>query len=738
MTDLVKFWLKELETATNGPEKQWRETRAPEVVRRYRDERDDKDADDTRFNILYANTEVLKGVMYQRPPIPDVRRRWKEAEAVGRVAAEVLTRALTYAIDAYDFDHVMRQCVSDVLLPGRANAKVKYVPSFVKMDKEAEPIGYDGDKPVYAETAKADSAGKMMESYEQLSYEEVRCDYVGYELFRISPCKTWSKVRWLAFGELLTREDCVREFGKEMGDQIKLDWSEKDKDNESSKDERKQRALVWTIWNKADKRVYVICGGYPIAPLKQQDDPLKLTDFWPIPRPMYAIQTSDSMVPVPEYTQYQDQAEELDLLTNRINVLTDALRRRGVYDGSMPELEELASAADNKFVPVTNYAALVEKGGLAAAFNELPIENLAKVILGLMEQREQVKQTIYEVEGIGDIIRGASDPNETAAAQGIKAQYAQTRIAPRQIEVQRFARDLLRLKAEVIAEHFSVQTLQQMTGLQLPTPEQKAMAQQQMQMAQMQAQQPGPDGQPQQPPPPDPKVQQMLGTPTWDDVMALLKNEKLRGFIIDVETDSTIAANDQAEKQNVTEMLTALSTLAQAPLPQDLIKALSLFTLRKFRASKELEELIENMQPPPQQENPEMAKVKAQIEGDKAKAQTDMQLQQSKMQNDTQMAQKKMQMDGQAQNQKLAQEHDLGLKKIMAESQLEAVRIQHESIHSAVELGQKAQDATRQAQGGDVSKALAKALQNIANALQAPKEVVRDRAGQVTGTRMVQ
>jgi hypothetical protein len=54
MTDLVKFWLKELETATNGPEKQWRETRAPEVVRRYRDERDDKDADDTRFNILYA------------------------------------------------------------------------------------------------------------------------------------------------------------------------------------------------------------------------------------------------------------------------------------------------------------------------------------------------------------------------------------------------------------------------------------------------------------------------------------------------------------------------------------------------------------------------------------------------------------------------------------------------------------------------------------------------------------
>lgn len=710
MTDLVKFWLEEIATATNGPEKTWRETRAPEVTKRYRDERDNTNGEETRFNILFANVEVLKGVMYQRLPIPDVRRRYKDADPVGRVTAEVLTRALSYALDAYDFDFVMRQCVSDVLLPGRGVAKVKYKPTFIKMDKAAEPTGYEGDKPIYPEGA-VEKGGAMVESYDQKTYEETRCDHVGYEFFRISPAKTWAKVRWLAFGELLTREDCVREFGKEIGAQIKLDWSEKgDKDDsQDAKDDKKRRALVWTVWNKADKRVYVICGGYPTAPLKQQDDPLKLENFWPIPRPIYAIQTSDSLVPVPEYTQYQDQAEELDQLTDRIKVLTDALRVRGVRDASIPELETLAKLGDNELAPVENFAALVEKGGLQNAIQLLDITGLAKVILGLMEQREQVKQTIYEVEGIGDIIRGASDPNETAAAQGIKAQYAQTRIAPRQQEVQRFARDLIRLKAEIIAEHFSVETLQQMTGIQLPTAQDKTMAQQQMQQAQQMSQQSG------QSPQIDPQLQKTLASPTWDDVMALLKNERLRGFRIDVETDSTIAANDQAEKQNVTEMLGAMAQIAQSGLPPDMVKALGLFTLRKFRASKELEEMIENMQQPSQQESPQMAKVKADAEAGKAELQLKGQL-----------GMAELKQKGQLGQQELAQKGELAKAELAQKGQIEIHRVKHEAASGTLGAGD------------DVGKKLAVALQNIAIQLQSPKEVVRDNANKVVGIRTVQ
>jgi hypothetical protein len=70
-----------------------------------------------------------------------------------------------------------------------------------------------------------------------------------------------------------------------------------------------------------------------------------------------------------------------------------------------------------------------------------------------------VKQTIYEVTGISDIVRGASKANETATAQQIKGQWAGLRISTRQKRFADFARDLIRLKAEVIAERFDPQTL---------------------------------------------------------------------------------------------------------------------------------------------------------------------------------------------------------------------------------------------------------------------------------------
>ena len=117
------------------------------------------------------------------------------------------------------------------------------------------------------------------------------------------------------------------------------------------------------------------------------------------------------------------------------------------------------------------------------------------------------------------------------------------------------------------------------------------------------------------------------GMVTWDDVVNLLRNEKLRCFRIDVETDSTIAPDDQAEKANVAEMIEALGSLSEKFFPAvqsgamsfDFFKSLLLFAMRRFRASKEIEEQIENMRPPqpPQPDPNETAKNEAEIEGKK-------------------------------------------------------------------------------------------------------------------------
>ncbi len=47
----------------------------------------------------------------------EVRRRYGDADPVGRQTAEVLERALKYVIDAYDFDSRMVKATQDYLLP---------------------------------------------------------------------------------------------------------------------------------------------------------------------------------------------------------------------------------------------------------------------------------------------------------------------------------------------------------------------------------------------------------------------------------------------------------------------------------------------------------------------------------------------------------------------------------------------------------------------------------------------
>lgn len=551
-------WLREIELA-GAHEKKWRE-RGEAVVKRYRDERDSDDVT-SKFNILYANTEVLRGVVYSRTPNPDVRRRFLDKDKVGREAAQVLQRSLSYCVDSYDFDGVMNGVVEDVLLPGRGLAKARYVPTFIPM------LGADG-APVL------DEAGKPMQ---QVAYETVETDYVEWDMVRISPAKRWSKVRWVAFGELLTRDELVKQFG-EAGRTCTLDWSPKDKENS---DEMFKRALVWTVWDKTARKVHVVSKGMPSQRLAVTDDPLGLKDFYPCPKPIYSVSTTGTMIPIPEYTQYQDQARELDTLTARIEKLVDALRRRGLYNGTYAEIEKLANADDNKFIPVEKFSEIMEKGIDSVIWTE-PVEVLAGVIQHLVQQREIVKQTIYEITGIADVVRGVSQASETLGAQELKARYANSRIGPRQKAVARFARDLYRLKAEIIAEKFSQQTLAQMTGFDLPANDAERQALQ-MQAGANKA------------------VADKLAKPTWEQVVALLRNEKLRGFRVDIETDSTVQPDSSEEQKNRVELLTAVTQFVQGigpavqsgAVPMGLAKEMLTFGIRAFKVSPQLEDSLD-------------------------------------------------------------------------------------------------------------------------------------------------
>lgn len=672
---IATSWLRELSLSSQHEDK-WRK-RAKKVIDRYRDEEADDDKRTSRFNILFSNTEVLRGVIYQKSPIPDVRRRFLDKDQAGREAAQVLQRALSYCADSYDFDGVMAGVVEDYLLPGRGQAKIKYIPTFAPMTDEAgQPVMDDKGEPV-----------------QQVVYETVETEYVEWEMFRMSPAKRWSKVRWVAFGELLTRDELKDQFG-DKGKRCTLDWKPKEEES----DDMFKRALVWSIWDKTSKKVHVVCKGLPGERLAVKDDPLGLEQFFPCPKPVYSIRNTNSMIPIPEYAQYQDQALELDNLTARIDALTDALRRRGVYDASYPELAKLATAGDNEFVPIEKFVNLAEKGGIESAIYEAPIEGIAKVLIQLMEQREAVKQIIYEVTGIADIVRGVSNSSETLGAQELKARYANSRTGPRQKDIQIFARDLFRLKAEIISEKFSPQTLATMTGFDLAQND----AEKQALQLQTQGQQP-----------PD-----KLNKPTWEQITKILRDDKLRGFRVDIETDSTVMPDAATEQKNRIELLGAISqfvtgiapAVQSGAIPMDLAKEMLTFGVRAFKVSPQLEDALDSIGGEKES-------------GESAQAQQAMQMQQQQMQQQFQEAQQQI-----AEQQKQAEAVIEQAKEAKHQAEKDALKTTYEDqVKSAMEavsqreavLAQREAELLAQKQAQDAVRQLQSIVDGFTQQLQA-------------------
>jgi len=533
--EFVNAWMEALDLAERE-EKDWVKE-GEDAIKEYRG---DKTAKNRKFNIFHANIETICPALYNSTPAPDVRRRFSDDDPAGKQASDIIERALSFSVDAYDFDALMKMVVKDGELAGRGVARVRYVPVF----------GADG----------------------LVAYEQVSCDYVPWRYFRRGPGQTWKDVPWVAFGDFLTKEQIAGLLGPERQgevDKVPLNYApDRTGQKKQAGDTASifRRGMVWQIWDRDNRRVISICPDYPDAPIAMVPDPLELTDFYPIPRPYQPIMAPDSLVPVVPYEVYKDLVDELNTVSRRISALIRQLRVRGLYGapGGENDLMLLANAEEGALVPAKGLDAFAGSGGIDKWIAWFPLDPIVQTLKQLVVHREQVKQTIYEVTGIADILRGSTNAGETATAQQIKAQWGSLRVQDRQGEVARVARDLFRLKAEVIASKFSWSTLSEMTGIQLPTAQEKQMAQQQLQAIAMAAQ----GG---QPPQIDPATQEKLekaaSSVTVEEVEKLLRSDILRAYRIDVESNSTIRGDLTRNQQDMNMFLQGTAQFAAAMGP---------------------------------------------------------------------------------------------------------------------------------------------------------------------------
>jgi hypothetical protein len=603
--DLVTKWIEQINLSEQELQPWWRT--GDIIVRRYKNEnrargrvRPSVGYERRRFAILWSNVSTLQPAIYAKQPVPMVDRRYRDEDPVGKIASDVLERALGFSLDQYDFDGRVKLCVLDYLLPGRGQVWVRYIPHMREVNAEQD---YELGEGVQDDDDTEVGEVETPEATEEVVYEEVQCDHVSWKDWLTNPAREWAEVRWVARRVYMTRAELTERFGKDMAKNVPITTTSTGTDTASdAQKQSSQTGEVYEIWDKPTKMAYWVCKGYTGGVLDKREDPLGLTNFFPCPPPLNATTANDSTIPVADYVQYQDQADELDELTARIGKLQDALRMVGVYAGEANrELQLVFSPGnENKLIPIDTFDLWKEKGGVRGLIEWVPVDMVIQVLKGCYEARSQVLNDIYQITGLSDIIRGESNPNETATAQRMKGQWGSLRVRDRQRDLQRFCRDAIRLKAEIIAEHFSIDTLKAMTNVKLLTAAEKAQIEQIMPLIQ-QAQQSGmpiPPGLA-----PDPAMLELMAQPTWEEVQALLRDDALRSFRIDVETDSTVQPDENAAKLAFTEFTSAIvglmsaaaSIVPSAPYTAPLFAEVLKQGARTFNVSRSMEDVIDKV-----------------------------------------------------------------------------------------------------------------------------------------------
>lgn len=575
--------------------------RVESILRRYRDDsRRDANNPSAKFNILWSNVQTLVPATFNRLPQPDVSRRFRDNDPVGRVASMIVERALDFEVQHYpDYRETMNESVYDRFLGGRGTAWARYEPHILALGTD-EPV--DG----------VQITEDIDEPEETLDYECAPTDYVHWKDFGHTKARTWEEVTAVWRCVYLTREACVERFGEELGSQIPLDSSPEEKPGSYKTEggEDKNRAAIYEIWNKEDKTALWISKAMKKI-LDEKSDPLELEGFFPCPRPLYATLTSDNLIPVPDFVLYQDQANTLDVLCDRIDGLCRMLQVKGVHDGSIKELARLFTEGTNgTLIGISNWAAFTEKNGLKGAidvYDITPIFNALREAFGAMEQQ---KQQVYEITGISDIVRGQTQASETLGAQEIKRNFVGLRLGSYKEQVALYATELLRLKAQIICTKFDPMTILKMAAAEQLEPED----------------------------------QQLI-----PQAMALIKNEPLRNFRIDIAADTLVQMDEQQEQESRVSFLAAIGTYMDkcvqalamagpaAPVLAPLLMKLLKFGATGFKIGKQVEGAIDAAadqiakiaaQPPQPKPDPKMAEIQAKAQAEQQKLQMEAQAQQ--------------------------------------------------------------------------------------------------------------
>jgi hypothetical protein len=610
------------------------------------------------LNLFHTNIKTTQDMMMGQTPKIDVSREHQDPnDDVARVASMILERMLDASVDPSgdDLSATLKSVLFDRLVPGLGVARVRY-DFTTKKEMVLNPQTMEP------------------EEIERITDEEAPCDYVHWQDFKWGWARSWRELPWIAFRSWLTKEEATVRFSEAKAESMEYrdQTPSGDEDSNAMEDPDQysniQKAEVWEIWNKQDKKLYFWSKGTNTI-LETADDPLELRGFWPTPMPMMANLSTSKLAPKADYVLAQDLYVEIDILSTRIAHITRAVKVVGVYaaDQSASVGRMLKEGNDNDLIPVDNWAMFAEKGGLQGTIEWFPVETVVNTLSVLQGIRDQTMTLLYEVTGMSDLMRGGNTDQYTSdGTNQLKAKFGSVGVQALQDEFARFASDLENLKAQVIAKHFQPDSILVQSNAQYL-------------------------------PPPD---QQLI-----EPALQLIKTPDLK-WRVNIKPESLSMVDYAQLKSERTEFLNAMGSYLQAatvaakevPGATPMLLEMMKWTMSSFKGADAMEGMMDQVidqanqaaqqaaQQPPQPDPAEAAKAadnKAKMELQQMKGQQDLQKIQAKSQADIMTANAKIQ--GEVEKITVDATRDQALLNIGTENELRKIRAELEATMQEID-----------------------------------------------------
>jgi len=497
---------------------------------------------------------------------------------------------------------------------------------------------------VFSDNISQDDQGYYLETEQVVDVEDERVylEHILFDRFYVDPdVRRWQRCKRIAYKHTYSPRSFIDVFGSAA--YAKLAHAKEQNQAQEESDSKRESIDVYEYWDEYDNEVLWFSDESLefLKPIKQliPDDDEEQTDetrrglydlekFFPSPPPLIVNNPTDEFWPIPEYYQQLEILEDIHRIFNRLIALTKAIRVRLLFDNNVEGLQAaISEAREGDAIGVPNLAqALTAAGG--SLDNVAQYLNVAPLIEGLNQMYTALEQRLnilYKNTGTSDLLQGlVTDPTQrTFGERQMTEKYALNQIAERQRRMAEFVRDCYELLTEMALKNFKDESLDKYI---MPNTL-------------------------------EPQDQQ-----NYRAALGMLKEDNKR-FRIELETDSTIAINEEYDKAMRAEIVNTLTGALEktaniantAPeLLQVNLHALK-FLIQGMRQGKmfqsEITESIDNViqktQIDAQNQPPPFDKDQAQLELDTKKLEQDGKLQEYKILSDERLQTAKIQQDAQ-------------------------------------------------------------------------------------------